>query len=141
MSDNPPVSQSGPRPLRRKRVLIADAEPATRDWLKAIADQLDAEVFEAATGLELQRMLNRQGPFDLVITNARLSAPSGLQVLASVRAAGSDTPFIVVTSSQRNALRVFVSDAEGTVLSSRIVDEENLRVLAQKWGVRRYPIE
>lgn len=131
MNDKPSGPQSGSRPSRRKRLLIAEPDPATRDWLRPLAAELDAELFEAATGLELQLLLNRQGPFDLVITNARLSAPSGLQVLASVRAAGSETPFIVVTSFQRNVLRVFVSDAEGTVLSSRIVDGENLRVLAR----------
>lgn len=131
MSDKPPVPQSGPRPARRPRVLIADADPVARGWLKPIVSHLDAEILEVGTGLELQLMLTRKGPFDLVITNARLPAPSGLQVLATVRAAGSSTPFIVVTSFQQNVLRVFVSDAEGTVLSSRVVDADNLGVLAR----------
>lgn len=131
MSDKPPVPQSGPRPTRRPRVLIADADPVARGWLKPIVSHLDAEILEVGTGLELQLMLSRKGPFDLVITNARLPAPSGLQVLATVRAAGSSTPFIVVTSFQQNVLRVFVSDAEGTVLSSRVVDADNLAVLAR----------
>ncbi|MEZ4369387.1 MAG: response regulator [Polyangiaceae bacterium] len=131
MSDRPSVPQSGPRPARRPRVLIADADVVARGWLKPIVAHLDAEIVEVGTGLELQLMLTRKGPFDLVITNARLPAPSGLQVLATVRAAGSSTPFIVVTSFQQNVLRVFVSDAEGTVLSSRVVDADNLGVLAR----------
>jgi hypothetical protein len=37
---------------------------------------------------------------------------------------------VVVTSIHQCLLRVFVSDAEGTVLSSRVVDGDNLRTLA-----------
>jgi len=69
MTDKHSGPQSGSRPSRRKRLLIAEPEPATRDWLRPIAAELDADLFEAASGLELQLLLNRQGPFDLVIVN------------------------------------------------------------------------
>jgi DNA-binding response OmpR family regulator len=113
----------------RPRVLMAEPDERVRKWLRRPLSKLTSDVSEATTGLELEAQLRQNGPFDLVITNASLQAPSGLQVLARARAQGSVTPFIVVTSINQALLRVFVSDAEGTVLSSRVVDSENLGVL------------
>ena len=121
--------RSGPAP-RPPRILVADPDQQVRDWLRRPLSQLAADVCEAKSGLELEAFLRQKGPFDLVITNAQLPAQSGLQVLARARAQGKMTPFIVVTSIYQTLLRVFVSDAEGTVLSSRMVDGENLTVLA-----------
>ena len=113
----------------RPRVLVAESDERVRKWLRRPLSKLTSDVSEATTGLELETQLRQNGPFDLVITNAQLSSPSGLQVLARARAQGSMTPFIVVTSINQALMRVFVSDAEGTVLSSRVVDSENLGVL------------
>ena len=113
------------------RILLADRDPAIRSQIKPILRGLRAEISETDSGEHLERLLKHDGPFDLVITNAQLPAQSGLQVLARCRADGVRTPFIVVTSVHRLLLRVFVSDAEGTVLSSRMVDGDNLATLAE----------
>ncbi len=91
---------------------------------------IDARVDEAGDGAELERLLGEDGPFDLVITSSQLPQQSGLSVLTRVRSRGLTTPFVVVSSVHDSLMRVFVSDAEGTVLSSRVVDPENLRTLA-----------
>jgi CheY-like chemotaxis protein len=127
-----PVSggrQSGRAP-RRVRILLAEADEKVRDWLRRPLSRLAGTVSEAGSGPELEALLLEEGPFDLVITNAQLPVQSGLQVLARLRARGETTPFIVVTSIHASLLRVFVSDAEGTVLSSRMVDPQNLVALA-----------
>ena len=127
-----PVSggrRSGPAP-RNVRIVLAEADEKVRDWLRRPLSRLTANVREAITGQELEALLREEGPFDLVITNAQLPGQSGLQVLARLRARGEATPFIVVTSIHESLLRVFVSDAEGTVLSSRMVDPQNLVAMA-----------
>jgi CheY-like chemotaxis protein len=127
-----PVSggrRSGPAP-RNVRIVLAESDEKVRDWLRRPLARLTANVREAETGSELEAVLLEDGPFDLVITNAQLPGQSGLQVLARLRARGESTPFIVVTSIHESLLRVFVSDAEGTVLSSRMVDPQNLVALA-----------
>ncbi len=91
---------------------------------------LSADVDETDSGQHLEDLLRGSGPFDLVITDAQLPVRSGLQVLARCRTDGVRTPFIVIQSVHQLLLRVFVSDAEGTVLSSRMVDGDNLASLA-----------
>jgi CheY-like chemotaxis protein len=117
------------RPMTHK-IVIAESNPATRSWLLPLIGAIGARIHEAPDGAELERLLEEEGPFDLVITSSQLPEQSGLSVLARVRSRGSQTPFIVVTSVHESSLRIFVSDAEGTVLSSRVVDGDNLRNLA-----------
>jgi DNA-binding response OmpR family regulator len=115
--------------MPRVRILIADPDPQIRAWLKPPLVSVASEVLEATTGPELESLLRAQGPFHLVVTNARLPTQSGVEILARARSNGNRTPFIVVTSVQERLLRVYVSDAEGTVLSSRVLDADNLGVL------------
>ena len=115
--------------MPRARILIADPDPQIRAWLKPPLGNIASVVLEAATGPELESLLRAEGPFHLVITNAKLPSQSGVEILARARSSGNRTPFIVVTSIQERLLRVYVSDAEGTVLSSRVLDADNLGVL------------
>jgi CheY-like chemotaxis protein len=111
-------------------VAIADADAGARDWLRPLFGLPGARIQQAADGDALERMLEQSGPFDLVIASSTLPVRSGLSVLARARSRGVATPFIVVTSVHGNLLRIFVSDSAGTVLSSRVVDGDNLRNLA-----------
>ncbi len=122
------MPESGLRPTPHLRVLVAEPNAGAREWLAPLIRELGARSVEVETGLELQLALARGG-YDLVLTHARLPAPSGLQVLATARAAGSTVPFIVITSFQQGSVRVFVSDQEGTVLSSRVLDADQLKAL------------
>lgn len=136
-----PVSggrRSGPAP-RNFRIVLAEADEKIRDWLRRPLARLTGNVREATTGVELEALLREDGPFDLVITSSQLPGQSGLQVLARLRARGESTPFIVVTSIHESLMRVFVSDAEGTVLSSRMVDPQNLVALASSLMPRNPP--
>lgn len=118
------------RPSMNRRILLAEPEAATRNYVKPILRSLGAEITEVFSGAELEEQLVYEGPFSLVVTSAQLPGQTGLQVLARLRSKGDQTPFIVVQSTHQLLMRVFVSDAEGTVLSSRMVDGDNLAVLA-----------
>jgi len=112
-------------------ILIADTAPEARATLeKALAYVRPHVVTHAADGDELERLFFRSGPFDLVACRALLGSRSGLQVLAKARSNGQRAAFIVYSSLESMWLRVFVSDAESTVLSSRVVSIDGLAELA-----------
>jgi DNA-binding response OmpR family regulator len=108
------------------RILLAESDRATRALLVPVLNGLAGEIIEAKDGDGLERALVSGPRYHLVIASARLPEPSALQVLARVRRHGITTPFIVVTSLHGQMLRVFMSETDGTVLSSRMLDAENL---------------
>jgi CheY-like chemotaxis protein len=112
-------------------VLIADTSAESRTTLEqALASLGPQKVAHAGDGDELERLFFDEGPHDLVVCRALLGARSGLQVLARARTAGKRASFIVYSSLDGPWLRVFVSDAENTVLSSRVVSLEGVAQLA-----------
>jgi len=111
------------------RILLADADAKSRDSMRPRLAALANEVYESSSGSALEAALLEGGPFNVVVASARLPEPSALQVLARVRRHGLRTPFIVVTSVHGGLMRCFVSDTEGTVLSSRMLDHDNLSTL------------
>lgn len=115
--------------LDSPRVLLAESDRAARGLLLPWLSELSTEIEEVVDGSALERALLSGSRYQLVIAGARLPEPSALQVLARVRRQGIRTPFIVVTSVHGNMLRIFMSDSEGTVLSSRVVDGNNLASL------------
>ncbi len=128
-TSSPPAS--GEREKSLPRILIADADPSVRAWLRPVLSRVRSDILEVSSGTELELQLMSTAGAALVITNAQLPSGTGLQALARARATGNSTPFIVFTSLQKHLLRVFVSDAAGTVLSSRVVDADNLVALAE----------
>ena len=116
--------------MKEPRILIADPQSETTGRISPLLRTLSPHVVEADDGEGLERAVLEQGPFDLVVSNSRLPGQSGLQVLARVRQAGVTTPFIILASLHEHSLRVFVSDGDGIVLSSRMVNADNFATLA-----------
>ena len=125
----PAGSSLDPNGVPVTRILLADADSASRAKLRPRLAALATEVHESSSGQSLESALLEGGPFNVVVASARLPEPSALQVLARVRRHGLRTPFIVVTSVHGGLMRCFVSDTEGTVLSSRMLDHDNLSTL------------
>jgi DNA-binding response OmpR family regulator len=133
-------------PIRRRAapvrapytVLIADTNREARDKIESALVNLGAQVVtHAETADELEHAFFKRGPYDLVVCRAVLGGQSGLQVLAKARTAGKRASFIIYSSLDTQWLRVFVSDAEATVLSSRVVSLEGLANLADGMLVAR----
>jgi CheY-like chemotaxis protein len=116
---------------RPYRLLVADPSGEARDSLANVLSTLGPlRVTHAGTAHEFEQLFEGQGPYDLVLCRSLFGHLTGLQVLAKARSAGSRTSFIVYTSLEGTWLRVFVSDVENTVLSSRVVSLEGLAHLA-----------
>jgi DNA-binding NtrC family response regulator len=111
--------------------LVADTCGDARQTLANVLSRLGPQdVVHAGTAQEFERLFENHGPYDLVVCRALVGQRSGLQVLAKARSGGSRASFIVYTSLDGAYLRVFVSDVDNTVLSSRVVSLEGLAHLA-----------
>jgi CheY-like chemotaxis protein len=81
-----------------QRILIADDDREMRRVLRDMLRSTGAEIQEASSGHDLLGCLSNGERFDLVITDLRMPAPSGLQVIKMTRTAGNEIPFILITA-------------------------------------------
>lgn len=116
-------------PMTSPRVLIADSDPTSRRKWAPLVEGLRANVTEVDSGDALAAQLTGGERFDLVLSASRLATSSALQVLARVRQMGITTPFVILASMHGSSMRVFVSDGDGIVLSSRMLDAANFSTL------------
>ncbi len=113
-------------------VLLAEPDADARGRLGASLEALGPHVVtHVEDGDELERAFFNRGPYDLVVCRSALGATSGLDVLAKARRRGRRSSFIVYSSLEGPWLRVFVSDSDATVLSSRVVSLDGLAQLAK----------
>jgi PAS domain S-box-containing protein len=67
------------------RILVVDDNAANRELARAILEQFDAEVAEAASGAEAVRLAGRR-PFDVILMDMRMPGMDGRAALAAIRA-------------------------------------------------------
>ena len=117
--------------MKTLRLLIADDDPEIRLWLEAGLEQEGAEIVGAESGAELVDLLSREGPFDLVISDVRMSWATGLQALSMARGAGIETPFVLITAHADPPTRRAAA-ALGALLLEKPLDIEVLsRLVAE----------
>jgi two-component system, cell cycle response regulator CpdR len=81
-----------------RRVLVADDDAATLGLVSHALERLGFTVTRADDGDELLQQVVEHGPFDLLVTDVSMPWMTGLQVAHSLRAAGVETPVIVMTA-------------------------------------------
>ena len=79
------------------RLLVIDDEPRMSEIVGMV---LRRDGFEVETFTNSEAAIERHecDPFDLVLTDLRMPAPDGLEVLRRVRAASEDTPVVLFTA-------------------------------------------
>jgi two-component system response regulator PilR (NtrC family) len=111
------------------KILVVDDERSMREFLEILLFKQDHEVFSAAN---LATALARadEGDLDLVITDLRLGADSGLALLEAVKARSPVTEVIVITAfaTTENAIQAMKLGAYDYVLKPFKVEELNLVV-------------
>jgi CheY-like chemotaxis protein len=80
-----------------KRIAVADDEPLERELICTALCRLTVDLHQASNGVELLELIGCRGPFDIIVTDISMPRMSGLQALEAARAAGIETPFIVVS--------------------------------------------
>jgi CheY-like chemotaxis protein len=117
--------------MQGKRFLIVDDDQEMRRWLRASLEPLGIVVDEAESGCETLRRLSEGGPFDLVITDERMPAPNGLEVIARARARGLSMPFVVVTGFSDEDLRLRAAQLAQTIVIDKPFEVRDLIALAR----------
>jgi len=112
--------------MKLTRLLVADDDAEMRAWLVAVLLHRGVEVAQAESGAELLRALATDGPFDLVVTDVRMSWATGIQALAMARTAGYQTPFVVITGHADESVRAAAGELGAVLLVKPFSIEELL---------------
>jgi ActR/RegA family two-component response regulator len=78
------------------KLLFVDDEPAVLDGYRRILHR-DFELDLAYTGTQALTLIQRKGPYSVIITDMRMPSMSGTQLLAEVRDRAPDTVRILLT--------------------------------------------
>ncbi len=108
------------------RLLLVDDDAEMRALLRSMLRPLDVDIVEAASGPQFTAALDQQGPFDLIITDVRMPAPTGLQVVENARKAGLQTPVIIVTAFPDDVLVESIAALGGTITMAKPLDRKDL---------------
>jgi DNA-binding NtrC family response regulator len=107
MSDTtaPPARSSG-ADARQRRILVIDDDIYTHDLFAALFAKADpdhkigaVEIIDAFDGDEgLERCLENNEDFDLILTDVRMSRVGGIEFLRRLRERDADTPVVMMTA-------------------------------------------
>ena len=88
---------------RSASVLLAEDDPQVRAVLASALEARGYRVFPVAAAADLRRVYDEQdrlgSPIELVVTDVQMPGGSGLDAVRALRAAGHDTPAVVVSGS------------------------------------------
>jgi DNA-binding NtrC family response regulator len=90
------------------RTLIVDPNEGMRGWIATALQLKPEETSFAGSGWELLGHL-AEDPCELVVTAQRLYDITGVALLAMVRTAGVDVPFLILDSATRRSTRSAVA--------------------------------
>lgn len=113
-----PIDPS-PRPV----LLIVDDDP---DVLRALAFMADTRGFEVAhcrTAREAIAAVRPGRPFACMIIDQMLSDDRGIELLAMLRARGTEAPAILITSAPSDVLKRRAAAAGAPIVEKPLLDE------------------
>ncbi len=127
----PASEQSAPPSLHGagESVLVVEDEPAVRQLLREVLEELGYETVEAANGQAALPILSSKRRLDLLITDVGLPGMSGRQLAEAARSSRPDMPILFVTGYAEKA-----ADRAGFLGQnmSMITKPFTLEVVAQK---------
>jgi DNA-binding NarL/FixJ family response regulator len=116
------------------QTLIADPMPAVREWLAAGLLSPPGSVTGVATGWELLWQLAER-PFELVVAGCGLPDVPGVSLLAMVRTAGLNTPFLLIAPFCHASVRGAVARLGAAEIVDDWTDTSALRAARDRLGV------
>jgi two-component system response regulator PilR (NtrC family) len=124
----PSERRSAPRSVAQ--VLVVDDEPDIRELLELTLVKMGLGVRSVGTIADAKALL-KEGPFDLCLTDMRLSDGEGLDLVRHIAGLGADLPVAVITAygSAENAVAALKAGAFDYV--SKPVGLEQLRTLVK----------
>ncbi|MBX5484915.1 MAG: sigma-54-dependent Fis family transcriptional regulator [Myxococcaceae bacterium] len=113
------------------RILVVDDELSMREYLDLLLQQAGYEVQTAASAADASKLL-QAGDFDLVISDMKLGAESGLEVLQAARALPSPPEVILITAYGTLASAVEAMRRGAYDYICKPFDNDELKLLVQK---------
>ena len=83
---------------RHAKVLVVDDEPLVRKLTRRILEDVGHQVYEATNGLEAVSIFNRDGPFDLVVSDIRMPTMDGKELATLLRRLTPPVPIILMSA-------------------------------------------
>jgi two-component system response regulator AtoC len=83
--------------MKGRQILVVDDEPKMRRVLEIMLQKMGHRVLAAGNGVEALEIFRSQA-VDLIITDLRMPEMDGIELLAQLRAQGSDVPVMVITA-------------------------------------------
>lgn len=118
--------------MKSVRALIADESPAMRHWYAAALQRIAQDVQECASGWELLYCLAENRPCDLVVASKSLPGLNGAQVLAMLRTADAQVPFVLVAPFCDGGVRSLVGKLRNAALVEDSLDAVRLAEQAER---------
>ena len=81
------------------RILVADDDPSTRLYLKAVLEAEKYIVFTAVDGEEALDIIDREH-IDIILLDIMMPRLDGYQFTETLRDAGNDTPILMISAKQ-----------------------------------------
>lgn len=118
------------------RIALADDQALVREGLKLVLRDLDIEIaIEAADGQELLDKLATVS-VDVIVSDVRMPALSGIEALRALRARGDRTPMILLTTFDDSAvlLEAVEAGAQGFLLKDAAPEDLRQGILQVRKG-------
>jgi two-component system sensor histidine kinase and response regulator WspE len=125
---------SAPAPARKRRLLVVDDSPLTRELLVSLLESAGYDVLAADDGAQALQLLGRQA-VDLVVTDLEMPQVDGLELTRRVKSHGTlrSLPVVIVTTrgSETDRRRGLEAGADGYVTKSDLVRQDLIDVVAR----------
>ena len=91
-----------------RSILVVDDEPAIREMLIDLLEEMGYEVWGAGTGLHAKRLIQKLGMPDLILTDLMMPLMTGEELLTWIRAHDNlaRLPIIVMTANEGKHLQL-----------------------------------
>ncbi len=84
-------------PRGSEKILLVDDESQVRMPVKAMLESLGYQVFICSNGQDALEMFQKEGDFDLVVTDQTMPGMTGIQLAAKILAVRADMPIVLCT--------------------------------------------
>jgi two-component system response regulator VicR len=108
------------------RVLIADDSETILLLLRTRLEMEGYEVVTATDGVEVMETMSREAPPDILLLDAMMPRKSGIDALRELRAAGVDTPVLIVSAHQDEMDAGAPTDVEVSGYITKPIDFDRL---------------
>ena len=118
--------------MLQQHILLAEDDSDLRELLQLVLEQSGYRVTGCSNGLELMEQLEAMANFDLVISDIRMPALTGLEVLESQTMSLNKLPFICMTAFGDEATHAAARRFGATAILDKPFDVDEMITLVQK---------